>query len=305
MLVQKSRTLAMVVFVVCLGAWPVEALRASGSTSDIATTRNGDLERADLESLVRVWSDSPTGIALDRVAEVLAGSVSAVTSLNVSVQSGGLNDVTVTPGAQVRYEVVGVLSDNASQGLALIGFDLVFDGGDLGQADTPFGEPTPGCDGPMANFAMPWGITNPAGYGGTVIGGDLIQVGGGQNTINNTANRTPYPIGPVLTGVGQPAGCGPAVLVTGTLTAPSIEGTYTLSTANIFANVIVEGTTGEPYWQSAAIGAGASTSLSITVAAARSAGGAIPAVTGWGLLATTLLLLVGGKIHFGRRSVIR
>ena len=37
----------------------------------------------------------------------------------------------------------------------------------------------------MSAFAPPDGLSNPAGYGGTLIGDAYVQVGGAQNTINN------------------------------------------------------------------------------------------------------------------------
>jgi len=204
--------------------------------------------------LVRQWANS------------FAAFAAQPSNLGVSVESEGSNSVIVAPGATVRYEVVGILSDDANEGLALVGFDLDFDGRDLTQADSPTGMPTGTCENPMINFTIPWGITNPAGYGGTVIGGDLIQVGGAQNTIKNTVDNAPFPIGEVLTGVAQPGGCGPALLVTGRLTAPAVDGTYTLALENLFANVIREGETGAgPFWATEAAGVGTITNLTIKV----------------------------------------
>ena len=220
---------------------------------------------AAFRDLSRLISDSPQRIILDVWAGELTQGAAAVARLHVSVESGGSNSITVARGAEVRYEVVGLLSDDANEGLALVGFDLVFDGGDLIPADEPFGEPTLGCESPMITFTKPWGITNPAGYGGTVIDGNLIQVGGGQNTINNTLEDFGFLMGPVLTGVAQPSGCGPAVLVTGTVTAPLTDGTYNLAIMELFANIIVQGETGEVFWASAAAGVGTLTNLRIKV----------------------------------------
>lgn len=220
---------------------------------------------ATFHDLSRLISDSPQRIVLDVWAGELTQGAAAVARLHVSVEAGGSNSITVARGAEVRYEVVGLLSDDANEGLALVGFDLVFDGGDLIPADEPFGEPTPGCENPMINFTKPWGITNPAGYGGTVIDGNLIQVGGGQNTINNTLENLGVLMGPVLTGVAQPSGCGPAVLVTGTVTAPLADGTYLLAIMELFANIIVQGETGEGFWATASAGVGTLTNLRIKV----------------------------------------
>ena len=207
------------------------------------------------------WAD---GADLATIADLLATRASGTTALDLSIESKGSNYIKVYAGRAVRYRIVGVLTDDANEGLALFGFDLAFDGGPLSPADAPTGEPTPGCDHPMANFTIPWGITNPAGFGGTVIGDELIQVGGGQNTINNTPDVAPFPIGPVLTGVAKPSACGPAVLVTGTLITPREPGTYTLRLANPFANVIREGETGEPFWAAEAVDIGSVTELTIT-----------------------------------------
>ena len=186
----------------------------------------------------------------------LLASAAAASDLNVSVESGGQNAITVSPGAQVAYDVVAELSDAANEGLALVRFDLAFDGGDLPQASTPGGAP-------MSNFVSPVGLSNPAGYGGTVIGGDLIQVGGAQNTIKNSF--APQPTGAVITGVAQPGF--PATVVSGTLAAPDQVGTYTLALSELGANVIVQGDTGDPFWRCEAAGAGTLTNLTITVEA--------------------------------------
>ncbi len=213
----------------------------------------------------RLISDSPERLMLDVWARALNQGAAVAARFQVSVESGGSNSISVARGAEVRYQVVGLLSDDANEGLALVGFNLMFDGGDLIPADEPFGDPTLGCENPMINFAKPWGITNPAGYGGTVIDGNLIQVGGGQNTINNTPENADFPIGQVMTGVAQPSGCGPAVLVTGTVTAPLTEGVYTLAIMELFANVIVPGETGEVFWATTPAGVGTVTNLWVTV----------------------------------------
>jgi len=204
--------------------------------------------------VLRQWADATTSVA---------GQLS---SLSVSVESGGSNAVIVGPGDAVPYTVVGILSDDFNEGLALVGFDLDFDGGNLAQADSPTGDPNSGCENPMIHFTKPWGLTNPAGYGGTIITGDLIQVGGAQNTILNTT--PPFPIGTVLTGVAQPGGCGPTIVVTGTLTAPGAPGTYTLALENLFANVILDGETNDgTFWATQAAAVGIVTNLTIEVSA--------------------------------------
>lgn len=181
------------------------------------------------------------------VAGLIATPVMAST-LNVTVKSGASSSVNVAPSGTVNFTVEGVLSDNLNEGLALVGFDLHFTGGALpaNTVVTPSG--TVSCANPMRAFVKPEGITNPAGYGGTLIGGDLVQVGGGQNTIKNSVdhpacapNCAPFPIGTPILGVAQPAVCGTAVLASGSFTAPAAQGSYTLSVINGFANVIKDG----------------------------------------------------------------
>ncbi len=254
----------------------IAALSAAGVVTEAAYGRDptradtGDSAKAarpSVAGVIATLEQSSDGLLLTRVGNLLANRGTPSTLLNLTIESRGSDAITVLPGAEVGYEITGVLTDDANQGLALFALTLVFDGGDLPQANEPTGEPTPGCDNPMINFTRPWGITNPAGFGGTPINGDLVQVGGGQNTINNTPDNAPFPIGPVLTGVAQPGGCGPAVLVTGTFTAPETEDTYSLMAVDVGGNVITEDATGVPFWTVTPFGVGTVTSLSITVSA--------------------------------------
>ncbi len=191
------------------------------------------------------------------LAVAFAGTAAKATDISFSVRSGGSNEVTVTPSAEVTYEVFGVLSsDTDNEGLALVGLDLEFSGGALEQADEP-------TEDPMANFVMDEGITNPAGYGGTVIDGNLVQIGGGQNTIINVLDNAPFPIGAVIPEVAYPPDG--VVLVTGTLTAPTEEGSYTLALTNAFANVIQEGEDGSPFWATEAATVGEVVNLIVNV----------------------------------------
>ena len=205
-------------------------------------------------------------LELDHVALSWSTAGEPIVSLDVSVEVDGSNTVFVEPGATVSYEVIGLLSNDNHEGLALIGFDLSFDGGALPQADEPTGVPTPGCENPMINFARPWGLTNPAGFGGTPIGGELVQVGGAQNTVKNTPDNADFPIGPVLTGVAASGRCGAAVLVTGSFTAPLDEGLYNLVLVNLFGNVIMLGEDGSgAFWHTEAFAPGSIHHLTIAV----------------------------------------
>lgn len=177
------------------------------------------------------------------------------TNLNLRLQSGGVSFITVAPGTQVAWTMVGELSDNANEGLALFSVDLSWSGGTLLPAAAP-------TSNPMLNFARPAGVTNPAGFGGTPSAGRLLQVGGAQNTINSTF--APYPIGAVITGVGWPGQ--PVALATGQLTAPPQPGIYSLSASNLVANVIRQGETGTPFWRVERAPAGNMTFLVVQVA---------------------------------------
>ena len=199
------------------------------------------------------------------LALMFGASVAFGADLNVTVQTSAT--MPVSPGAVVTYQVVGELSSSAdNEGLALVGFTLSFDGGDLSPADVP-------TTTPMNNFVVDdfdscvncAGINNPQGYGGTVIAGDLVQVGGGQNTIMNdgAGSHPDFPTGTVITQVAWPAS--PVVLVEGSLTAPMTAGTYYLTLTDLFANVIKDGETGTPFWATEAAGVGTVTNLQIVV----------------------------------------
>jgi hypothetical protein len=193
-----------------------------------------------------------------------AGLLTAPTladDLDLSVESSGSNEVWVQAGDTVNYAVVGELAGTDNQGLAFFTFDLSFDGGPLPPADAP-------TSAEMLNFAIPLGINNPlggvyddAGFGGTPSNGDLLQCGGGQNTINQ--GFAAFPSGSVVTGIA--AAGAPETLLTGSFTAPATDGDYTLSLLNLLANAISAGTTGAPHWDVDALGEGAIEALVVHV----------------------------------------
>lgn len=205
------------------------------------------------------------GIAV--LATGVCCSAALASDLNVSVKAdkSGTNTVEVAPDEVFTFYVEGLLSDDMNEGLALVGFNLHFTGGPLTETtvDVPVGEVS--CGNPMPNFVKPEGITNPAGLNGTVIADNLVQVGGAQNSIRNTAENAPFPVGMVLTGIAQPSVCGTAVLATGTLTAPSAIGTYTLELSELFANVITLAETGDIFWATEAAGVGTINNLTVDV----------------------------------------
>jgi len=145
-------------------------------------------------------------------------------------------DASVTEGGTAHFQIYAELSGDASEGLALWGVTV--------DADlTPIAITAPAG---MSSFVKNDGLTNPAGYGGTLIGDAYVQVGGAQNTINNSGTPN-YPTGTVVTGIGN----GGAYLVAeGSFTMPATDVTITL--ADCFANVILSGETGPVYAVAAA-----------------------------------------------------
>ncbi len=186
------------------------------------------------------------------------GGAAQASDLNLSVRSNGQALVRIGPGGSVPYVIQGELGNASSGGLAMFALDLSFTGGPLSPTATP-------TTAPMRNFANPMGITNPAGYGGTQSGGNLLQVGGAQNTINNTV--APSPNGLVIQNVAQ-AGS-PATLAFGNLVAPYQVGEFHLSASNLQANVLLPGQTGTPFWKVEPAGVGTISNLVVRVQAIR------------------------------------
>ena len=158
--------------------------------------------------------------------------------LALEITSNGATAVTAAPGSTLPISVGIELCDANNLGLAGIFVDLTYDGGDL----SPLSDPTAQ---PLANFASPLGLSNPAGFGGTPVDGDLIQIGGAQNTINQFF--APKPVGVVVTSVAHPGS--PEVLGTTSIVVPNVPGTYTVDVLQAGANVIAQGATGSPFWE--------------------------------------------------------
>jgi hypothetical protein len=180
---------------------------------------------------------------------VLVGTVTASAAtldLAIEADSNGnwVDTITVVPDATVDVQITGDLSTTANSGLALFGVNLVSGGAVPMDLSAQLALTTP--TGDMASFNRNLGLTNPGvspnyGYGGTASGNDLLQVGGGQNTINNTT--APYPVGtPLALYVGHTGNT--QVLAEFTLTAPHDEGTYTITLDGAFANTL--DTTNQP-----------------------------------------------------------
>jgi hypothetical protein len=223
------------------------------------------------------------------IAFALAANAHA-SDLNVQiVGSTGSNVLRVFPGAVVPYQVIGTLSDANSAGLGMFTLDLSFSGGPL----SPLGTPNAA---PMNHFALPLGFNNPAGFGGTLVAGSLLQIGGAQNTINNTV--APTPNGPVLLNVAQPGS--PAVLGAGFLSAPYRVGVASVSGANLAANVIAPGQSGVPFWTVEDASNGTISPLTVQVEAIRSNA----SVLSVGLHQSARLTISAGPANAGRSYIM-
>jgi hypothetical protein len=207
-----------------------------------------------------------TTYGLFAIAALALAGPALASDLNIAVQTDtGASSITVPGGATVNYQIVGTLSDTLNDGLALWGADLGMTGPAavaLSQANVPVAEP-------MAHFVCPQGINNPpcaTGYGGTVSGNNLLQVGGGQNTIRNTIANAPFPIS---TDIVQNVAQSQQVLATGSVTMPLTDGPYTLAVSNVFANIVNDNTPANPtFYPTTAAGIGTVTSLTINVGVA-------------------------------------
>ncbi len=140
----------------------------------------------------------------------------------------------VSGNAVVNVYIQGRIQGATDDGLALWGANLSdANGSDITGAvlDSPGGD--------IDQFKKNLGLTNPAGYGGTAIGNNLIQIGGGQNTIGN-AGPTLFPVGTVATDVAN--GAAWVDLAVGTLDATGQSGDIVLTLDTGFANTLAANT---------------------------------------------------------------
>jgi hypothetical protein len=224
---------------------------------------------------------------------VIAACIGAAqaSDLNVAVRaSTGQSVIKVGPGTNVPYIIQGELGNGTSGGLAMFALDLSFTGGALGQAATP-------TTAPMRNFAAPLGFVNPAGFGGTLSGGNLLQVGGAQNTINNTI--APTPNGTVIQNVAQQGA--PVILAAGQVTAPYHVGDFTLNATNLQANVLLPGQSGTPFWRVEPAGVGTLSNLTVRVQAIRVLGAPVLSVTAGD---TQVFHISAGPANAGRQYLM-
>jgi CxxC motif-containing protein (DUF1111 family) len=152
---------------------------------------------------------------------MLAPAPSQTADLQLTVTGDGqLSSVTVLPGAAFTWTVSAQLTAGDHDGLALLGFDLWFEGGTLEPAAPPTGD--------ARLLGGPRSFMNPAGFGGTPMGDRLLQVGGGQDTL------VPDDIRAGLAAPGEPL-----IVTTGRAHAPATPGLYRLQVEHGFANVLL------------------------------------------------------------------
>ncbi|GJM26342.1 MAG: hypothetical protein DHS20C16_27570 [Phycisphaerae bacterium] len=166
------------------------------------------------------------GLALPVMADTL--ELRVVTTGDADTASHGVVPVII------QGQILGATDD----GLALWGANLSDAGAGGIDVDAAM---TTALDSPNAtidNFKKNLGLTNPAGYGGTAIGGNLIQIGGGQNTIGN-AGPTLFPVGPVVTNV---ANGGWVDLATGSIDTTGELNDVILTLDTGFANTLASDT---------------------------------------------------------------
>jgi len=175
---------------------------------------------------------------------VFVAAAAAVDSFTVDVVSTSGATVPVD-NPTATLDVVGHLTQQANLGLAFFAYDLRVTGPQAVNLSTAaVFSPTAG----VASFRQPLGYS--ILFDGTPSGNDLLQLGGGQNTINNVPGQSPFvpfPSGAVVfddgtnTGVGHdPAG---VVMHSVTLTLPptvAVGEVYTVELVpnSLFANMI-------------------------------------------------------------------
>lgn len=173
---------------------------------------------------------------------VTAGAVHAGTTTVTLVPAGA---TTVEPGGSLDFNVSAAHTAGDNQGLAFLVFDLQV----TGPSAIVLGDQlTTSAVGPAVNFVEPLGFGSATG---TPIGNDIVQIGGGQNTIGNDPNSEPFvpvPTGTPVTNVGH-SGATPFIQGSLQIPAGAAAGDYTLSfrTGSVVANEMTQDApTGDP-----------------------------------------------------------
>lgn len=167
------------------------------------------------------------GMCVASVAGVLC-LASYVPAATLSLKIEPTTCTTVSPNGTVNYCIKGTLTNDGNLGLATFGVDL--------QTTTGIPQQPANSVDDTKTFAPPFGY-NPGGFGGTPDGGNLLQIGGAQNTIGHAGTS---PKGTLVTNVALGT---EQVLAVGQVTLPLGTGTYTISIsqATAFAGVLLPG----------------------------------------------------------------
>lgn len=215
---------------------------------------------------------------LSCLAAVAALSVATVAKADTVelriVTDANASSANVANDAVVNVFIQGRVVGGTTDGLALWGANVSPSGSlafDLTDTSAFLLE----APGSMANFDRNLGLTNPpgpvpadlgvkTGYKGTASGVELLQVGGGQNTIGNT-DPPAFPVGAVVDQVGN---AGFEDFAVGTLTAPSAgSGSIVIGCNTAFANLLSDFAGGSPFAVEAATSVDCVGDLTINVAA--------------------------------------
>jgi hypothetical protein len=182
------------------------------------------------------------------VSAVLSASTVLAETVTVTFSlASSQNGQTVPPGTAIDWAISASLPTSGSAGLAMVCVDLVQASGNPTFIDLP---PAAGVPSGMTNFSRPLGVSNP-GEGGATTGyiglqrtptgqgyKNLVQIGGGQNTVGSTlaAEYDAAQSATVVSGIGQ--GGTAQFIASGSFQAPGLPGTYTIQLAEAVANVL-------------------------------------------------------------------
>ncbi len=113
-------------------------------------------------------------MSLITLVVLTATCVASATDFTVRIER--ISPELIWPNSWVKYEITGLVeNDGQNDGLAAFAVDLV--------TDTGVTQPEAFGGSSFGSFDGDYGLTNPEGFGGTPRRGDLVQIGGAQNTI--------------------------------------------------------------------------------------------------------------------------
>lgn len=156
----------------------------------------------------------------------------------------------VNPGDPIDWQILCELDGADSLGLTAFVGSLIADGSNPGQILLSPATATPS---EMIGFDRPLGITNPppGGYSGTPVSGNLLEIGGSQNTFGV----------PLATGLGEDTvvdegvatSPGGQTIAEGVFSAPTVDGSYLLRLDRVFVNALSNNAGFDSYVQSAEV----------------------------------------------------